>query len=126
MREYYYETVYILRPTLSDEETEKAIEKVNASIEKFGGKVINVDKWGKKQLAYPIDDYDRGYYVLTNVFTMERDFVKNLENFFRLNEDVIRFLTFRLKPSEDKELKEKLGAKAESAPAEKSEEYKGE
>ena len=117
MREYYYETVYILRPTLSDEETEKAIEKVNASIEKFGGKVINVDKWGKKQLAYPIDDYDRGYYVLTNVFTRERDFVKSLENFFRLNEDVIRYLSFRLKPSQVKFLKEKF---------EKSEEEDGE
>ncbi len=108
MREYYYETVYILRPTLSDDEIEKAIEKVNESVEKFGGKVLNVDRWGKKQLAYPIQDYDRGYYVLTNIFTNERDFVRNLESFFKLNEDVIRYLSFRLKPSQVKALKEKL------------------
>ncbi len=117
MREYYYETVYILRPTLSDEEIDKAIEKINSSIEKFGGKVLNLDRWGKKQLAYPINDYDRGYYVLTNIFTNERDFVRNLESFFKLNEDVIRFLSFRLKPSQVKALKEKL---------EKSEEKNGE
>ncbi|WP_163327985.1 30S ribosomal protein S6 [Desulfurobacterium thermolithotrophum] len=125
MREYYYEMVYILRPTMSDEEIEKGIEKVNSYVERYNGEVLLVDKWGRRELAYPINDYDRGYYVLEYIKTNDRDFVKNMENFFRINEDVIRFLTFRLKPSEVKELKEKLGAKAETAPA-AAEESKGE
>ncbi|ADY73638.1 30S ribosomal protein S6 [Desulfurobacterium thermolithotrophum DSM 11699] len=125
MREYYYEMVYILRPTMSDEEIEKGIEKVNSYVERYNGEVLHIDKWGRRELAYPINDYDRGYYVLEYIKTNDRDFVKNMENFFRINEDVIRFLTFRLKPSEVKELKEKLGAKAETAPA-AAEESKGE
>ena len=124
MREYYYEMVYILRPTMSDDETKAAIEKVNSSVEKFGGEVLLIDKWGKRQLAYQINDYDKGYYVLEYIRTNERDFVKNMENFFRINEDVIRFLLFRLKPSEVKELKEKLSKKEEPVAA--AEENRGE
>ncbi|WP_456342066.1 30S ribosomal protein S6 [Thermovibrio sp.] len=113
MREYYYEMVYILRPTMSDEETNAAIEKVNSYVERYGGEVLKVDKWGKRQLAYPINDYDKGFYVLEYIRTNDRNFVRNMENFFRINEDVIRFLLFRLKPSEVKELKAKLESKEE-------------
>ena len=113
MREYYYEMVYILRPTMSDEETNAAIEKVNSYVERYGGEVLKVDKWGKRQLAYPINDNDKGFYVLEYIRTNDRNFVRNMENFFRINEDVIRFLLFRLKPSEVKELKAKLEAKEE-------------
>ena len=120
MREYYYEMVYILRPTMSDEEIEKGVEKVNSYVERYNGEVFHIDRWGRRQLAYPINDYDKGYYVLEYIKTSDRDFVRNMENSFRINEDVIRFLTFRLKPSEVKELKEKLGAKVETAPAEES------
>ncbi|MEO2083113.1 MAG: 30S ribosomal protein S6 [Desulfurobacteriaceae bacterium] len=117
MREYYYEMVYILRPTMSDEETNAAIEKVNSYVERYGGEVLKVDKWGKRQLAYPINDYDKGFYVLEYIRTNDRNFVRNMENFFRINEDVIRFLLFRLKPSEVKELKAKLEAKEEKVEA---------
>ncbi len=114
MREYYYEMVYILRPTMSDEEIEAAIEKVNSYVKRFNGEVLKVDKWGKRQLAYPINDYDKGYYVLEYLKTNDSKFVRNMEGFFRINEDVIRFLLFRLKPSEVKELKEKLESKEEA------------
>ncbi len=117
MREYYYEMVYILRPTMSDEEIEAAIEKVNSYVKRFNGEVLKVDKWGKRQLAYPINDYDKGYYVLEYLKTNDSKFVRNMEGFFRINEDVIRFLLFRLKPSEIKELKEKLEPKEEAKAA---------
>ncbi len=126
MREYYYEMVYILRPTMSDEETVAAIEKVNSQVERFGGEVLKVDKWGKRQLAYPINDYDKGFYVLEYIRTNDRNFVRNMENFFRINEDVIRFLLFRLKPSEVKELKAKLEQKGEEKAEVSANENKGE
>jgi small subunit ribosomal protein S6 len=126
MREYYYEMVYILRPTMSDEETASAIEKINSYVERYNGEVLAVEKWGKRQLAYPINDYDKGFYVLEYIKTNDRNFVKNMEGFFRINEDVIRFLLFRLKPSEVKELKEKLGKKEEPKEVAVSEENKGE
>jgi small subunit ribosomal protein S6 len=126
MREYYYEMVYILRPTMSDEEIEKGIEKVNSYVQRYNGEVLLIDRWGRRELAYPINDYDKGYYVLEYIKTNERDFVKNMENFFRINEDVLRFLTFRLKPSEVKELKEKLSTKETSEKEATSNENKGE
>jgi len=126
MREYYYEMVYILRPTMSDEEIEKGIEKVNSYVQRYNGEVLLIDRWGRRELAYPINDYDKGYYVLEYVKTNERDFVKNMENFFRINEDVLRFLTFRLKPSEVKELKEKLATKETAEKEAASNENKGE
>ncbi|MEO2068394.1 MAG: 30S ribosomal protein S6 [Desulfurobacteriaceae bacterium] len=126
MREYYYEMVYILRPTMSDEEIEKGIEKVNSYVQRYNGEVLLIDKWGRRELAYPINDYDKGYYVLEYIRTNDRDFVKNMENFFRINEDVLRFLTFRLKPSEVKELKEKLAAKETKKEEAASNENKGE
>ena len=113
MREYCYEMVYILRPTMTDEEIEKGIERVNSYVERYNGKVLKIDRWGKRQLAYPINDYEKGYYVLEYIYTTDRDFVKNMENFFRINEDVIRFLVFRLKPSEVKKLKESLSKEKE-------------
>ncbi len=113
MREYYYEMVYILRPTMSDEETKAAIDKINSQVERYGGEVLLIDKWGKRELAYQIEDYDKGYYVLEYIRTNKSDFVRNMENHFRINENVIRFLLFRLKPSEVKELKEKLSKKEE-------------
>ena len=125
MREYHYEMVYILRPTMSDEETTAAIENVNSQVERYGGEVLLVEMWGKRQLAYPINDYDKGFYVLEYLRTDKRDFVRNMENFFRINEDVIRFLLFRLKPSEVKELKAKLQGQAQEA-KEGGEENKGE
>jgi len=126
MREYYYEMVYILRPTMSDEEIEKGIEKVNSYVQRYNGEVLLIDKWGRRELAYPINDYDKGYYVLEYIRTNDRDFVRNMENFFRINEDVLRFLTFRLKPSEVKELKEKLAAKETKKEEAASNENKGE
>lgn len=114
MREYYYEMVYILKPTMSDEETGSAIEKVNSYAKKYNGEVLYVDEWGRRKLAYPIKDYDKGIYVLEYIKTNDGNFVSSMEQFFRLNEDVIRFLAFRLKPSEVKRLKNKLEAKVEA------------
>ncbi len=119
MRIYFYELVYIVKPSLSDEETERVLEKVDKTIKNFGGEIVDTEKWGKRQLAYPIKDYDRGYYVLEHIKTNNGDFVKNLENFFKINEDTIRFLTFRLNKGEVKELLDKQKAKEEKPKEEK-------
>ncbi|HIP93091.1 MAG TPA: 30S ribosomal protein S6, partial [Desulfurobacteriaceae bacterium] len=67
----------------------------------------------KRKLAYRIDKkYDMGYYVFTYVYTNNRDFVKNMENYFKINENVIRFLVFKQKYKFQKDkLKEKMAKK---------------
>ena len=58
-----FEVMFILRPE-EDEMVNPIIEKYEELITKNGGNVQNTDKWGKKRLAYTIDDFDTGYYVL--------------------------------------------------------------
>ncbi|HIP93034.1 MAG TPA: 30S ribosomal protein S6, partial [Desulfurobacteriaceae bacterium] len=55
MREYFYEVAYILKPSLSQNEVEEEIKKINERIEKYGGKIIDIEKWGKRKLAYKIE-----------------------------------------------------------------------
>ena len=59
-----YEVLYILSPSISDEERDATIEKFKAYIESNGGQIAGIDKWGLKQLAYPIKFKKEGHYVL--------------------------------------------------------------
>ena len=59
-----YELLTIFSATLTDEEKEKIVEKYTKLMETDGGKVLNVNKWGIKKFAYPINYKKEGYYVL--------------------------------------------------------------
>jgi small subunit ribosomal protein S6 len=86
-----YETLFILNASL-DEETIKAnIEKFKGVIEKNGGVIENVDEWGRRKLAYPINKQNDGYYTLIN-FKSNPDLPKELERNYRISDAVIRFI----------------------------------
>jgi small subunit ribosomal protein S6 len=91
-----YESIFIIKPTLSDEETEKVIQKMQEIITTGGGEIINVENWGKKKLAYEIKKHKRGHYVLLHL-KAEGPLVKELERNYRLNDAVIKFITVKLK-----------------------------
>ena len=86
-----YELMYILVNTLSDEEKDGMIEKVNALITKNGGVVESVDKIGSKKLAYEINKKHDGYYVLVN-FTAESSVPATITNTLRITEGVLRYI----------------------------------
>ncbi len=90
-----YETVFILTPVLSDEQMKEAVGKFTGVLEANGGKIVNVEEWGLKKLAYPIQKKSTGFYCLVE-FEGESTIVKKLDTAFRRDERVIRFLTFRL------------------------------
>lgn len=85
-----YEIVYIIHPDLEGS-TAKITEKVKASLEKAGGKVLNEESWGKKKLAYAIGKNAFGIYEFLLV-EMEPASVKEIERTLRLSEEVIRSL----------------------------------
>ena len=60
----HYETMIILKPTLSDEEKASIIENVKNVITQFGGEVVAVDNIGVRELAYPIQKFERGHYYI--------------------------------------------------------------
>ena len=85
-----YEVLYIIRPDLTEEETAAMVEKFKALVEE-NGTLIDIDEWGKRKLAYEIDDYTEGYYVLMN-FTSAPAFPAELDRVFKITEGIIRGL----------------------------------
>lgn len=89
-----YELLYIIDNEISDEAKEAVIAKISAVISDNGGTIDNVDKWGTRKLAYPINYKSEGYYVLIN-FTAEATLPAELERVMRITDSVIRFLVVK-------------------------------
>lgn len=90
-----YETVYILDPTLESSVIEAETEKFNSVITTYGGNIVKQDKWGVRNLAYPIAKRTQGFYVVT-LFEGSRETLTELDRAYRLNEQVLRHLTIVL------------------------------
>ena len=88
-----YELMFIIDPTLEDEKKEATVETVKGIIE-ADGTVGEVDVWGLRKLAYPIQKKSTGFYQLIE-FNAEPTVIEKLEVNFRRDERVIRFLTFK-------------------------------
>ncbi|MDR3207197.1 MAG: 30S ribosomal protein S6 [Oscillospiraceae bacterium] len=86
-----YETVFILTPVLSEEETAALVQKFKSLVE-ANGTLGEVDEWGKRRLAYEISKQTEGYYVLMN-FESKPDFPAELERIYSITDGVIRWLT---------------------------------
>lgn len=83
-----YETIFILKPDLSEEETNSLVERFKALIEEHGT-LGEVDLWGKRRLAYAIEDYTEGYYALVN-FESKPEFPAELDRIYKITDGVIR------------------------------------
>ena len=85
-----YECLFVLSTkTLDDAALEATTEKFKDLITKNGGVIENVDVWGKRRLAYPINDMNEGYYVLVK-FTSKTDFPSELERIFNITDGIMR------------------------------------
>ena len=90
-----YELVYIIRPETEEEELETRIDGIGKFITNNDGTVSEVERWGKKKLAYPIKHTLEGNYVLTR-FSMKPAKCKELEANLKISEDVLRHLLIKL------------------------------
>ncbi len=90
-----YELMYILKPDLGEEPQQAAIEKVQKIVEGAGGTVEKADKWGRRKLAYEIDDFAEGFYVLVN-FSGDGAIANEITRLLNINEEVIRSMVVRL------------------------------
>ncbi|MCH6545555.1 MAG: 30S ribosomal protein S6 [Deltaproteobacteria bacterium] len=89
-----YETLFILRPELGGKAKE-FIDKFKKIVEDLHGTEVNVEEWGNRDLAYPIQKKSRGYYSLMQ-YRASAGIVEELERNMKLMEGVMRFLTVRL------------------------------
>jgi len=87
----HYETMFILKPTLTEEETVAQIEGIKAIIEKNGGEIAAVENFGTRELAYEIEKCKRGYYYVI-YFRGNPAGIAEIERNYRINENVIRFI----------------------------------
>jgi small subunit ribosomal protein S6 len=89
-----YELLYIIRPDLDEEATTALVERLSGLVASNGGDNLTVEKWGKRRLAYEIQDYKEGQYILMN-FEGEGRTSQEIERVMKISDDVIRFLTVR-------------------------------
>jgi len=90
-----YEELFIVRPDAAEEEVDPLVEQLTNYIAGKGGNVDKSDKWGVRKLAYRVDKYNEGNYVLLQ-FTAEPDTVKEIERRLRVSDLVLKFITVRI------------------------------
>ena len=90
----YYETMYILRPDIAEDEVTNHIEKYNKLLEEFGGTILDSQMRGKRRLAYQIAKHREGIYVQLS-HQGDGQHIFKIEKSMRLSEDVIRFMTVK-------------------------------
>jgi|SRR5215472_952792 len=90
-----YEELFIIKPDAPDEEVDQFVETLRTQLTTAGAVVDKIDKWGKRRLAYRVDKYREGNYVLLQ-FTAEPGTVKELERRLRVSDVVLKFLTVRI------------------------------
>ena len=91
-----YELTYIIDTALEEEARKELIEKISSLFAQNGGEVEKVDEtWGKRRLAYPINDKPEGYYVLVTM-QAPAELPKEIERNLRINENVLRSLVIKV------------------------------
>ena len=90
----YYETMYILRPDIAEDEVTNHIDKYNKLLEEFGGTILDSQMRGKRRLAYQIAKHREGVYVQLS-HQGDGQHIFKIEKAMRLSEDVIRYMTVK-------------------------------
>ncbi|MCE9573591.1 MAG: 30S ribosomal protein S6 [Deltaproteobacteria bacterium] len=90
-----YETIYVLRPNTTNDQVAEVNTKVKTIIESMGGKVIKVDNWGKRRLAYEVAKERKGIYLYW-LFLATPGVVEEAERNLRMLDNVIRYLSVRV------------------------------
>lgn len=91
----HYESVVIINAALDDEQIDSIVKTISNLITDNGGLIEDLELWGRKRLAYPIEKAKSGYYAIYR-FASNPEFISKLERMYRLDENVIRYLTILL------------------------------
>ena len=88
-----YESIFIINFETGEENTKALVEKFKNLLE-ASAQLESIDEWGKRKLAYPINDKNEGYYVLAN-FSSEPDFPRELERIYKITDGIIKYMIIR-------------------------------
>jgi small subunit ribosomal protein S6 len=116
-----YENLVIVKPTFTAEEIQASIKAVEEVITSNGGEIAATDSMGMRKLAYPIDKNERGYYHVV-YYTVAPSSISEIERRFRINEDLLRFVTIKYDTNREVTAWKQLVEKANKTEAPKTEE----
>ena len=117
---HIYESIFIINPNLTDEETAGVIKKMQDVVANQGGEMLKFEDWGKKKLAYEIKKHKRGHYAFFQ-FKSAPGAVSELERTYKMTDSVIKFMTVKL----EKELRTRPEPKKKKKDAAKAAEAAG-
>jgi len=89
-----YETLFVVKPTLTEEEIAATITKVKDVLAREGAELVGTNDMGMRKLAYPVQKHDRGYYTVL-FYKAEGTIINELERNLKISEDVIKFLSIK-------------------------------
>ena len=87
-----YEIMFIVRPTLGEDEVKKVVKDFSAIIKNNGGKVTKEENMGQRELAYEIKDFKSGYYFVFEVEAKDDKAIKEFDRLALINNDIVRHL----------------------------------
>jgi len=111
----HYENLVIVKPTLTAEEIQSSINAIEEVITSNGGEIAARDAMGMRKLAYPIAKNERGYYHVI-YYSVAPSAISEIERRFRINEDLLRFVTIKYDTNREITAWKELVAKANKAP----------
>lgn len=95
MKTNAYESTVMINAALDDDQIEVEVSRLQENIINFGGEIIEVDKVGRKRLAYVVNKSKIGYYAIFR-FNAPSNIISKLERFYTLDDNILRFLTIAL------------------------------
>lgn len=97
-----YETIFILRPNLGEDEINRVVDYATEIITSDGGNIIDLNRWGMKKLAYLIKKESLGYYVFCD-YAGKPSTVSEMERRFRIDDSVMKYMTIKIDNEIDEE-----------------------
>jgi small subunit ribosomal protein S6 len=95
MRTAVYESAVLINAALDDQQIDSILTRIKDFITNNGGQIRELDNWGRKRLAYPVEKSKIGYYAIYR-FDAPSDIVAKLERIYSLDEQILRFVTLKL------------------------------
>ncbi len=96
-----YESIFIVNPEVGEEKRKEVIDKIKAIITSSGGKLLGLDEWGIRKLAYPVKGREEGYYCFLNLEAGPA-VIEGLERNYRTIEEIIKYLSVRIEERKPK------------------------
>ena len=98
----HYETVFIISPELTEDDTQVVVDKFTGILADSGAMLTKVDVWGRRRLAYVVKKFNKGFYVLMD-YVGSADVVAEIERNMRLDDRILKYMTVKLADSVDPE-----------------------